>query len=188
MVETHPKGEPAPTVARVRKEQETMQREHLGARAVRPEEDGFTLLELMMVMLIIGILITVLTPIFLGATTRAKDRAMEASLRNAATGAKSLYLANADYTQVTPASLSTELGALTFVGPGTLPSGQNSISVFGFTPTRLFLSGQSKSGMCFYLTDDQTTGLTQYAKQNGAAGCPANTSPPPGDPAWQSTW
>ena len=79
-----------------------MQREHLGARAARSDEDGFTLMELMMVILIIGILIAVLMPVFFGATTRAKDRAMQSSLRHATTAAKSCISRKADYTRRRP--------------------------------------------------------------------------------------
>src|SRR4051812_11366002 len=104
------------------------QREHLGARAAQPAEDGFTLLELMMVILIIGILITVMTPLFLGASTRAKDRAMQSSLHNATTGAKSLFLVKADYSTATPASMTAETGNLTFVASNTAPTGVNTVS------------------------------------------------------------
>src|SRR3954449_161249 len=111
------------------KGEQDMQPEHLGARAAR-SEDGFTLLELMMVILIIGILIAVMSPVFLGASARAKDRAMETSLTTATTGAKSLFLAKADYSLATPAALTAETGGLTYVPGATGPTGANVVSVF----------------------------------------------------------
>jgi type IV pilus assembly protein PilA len=166
-----------------------MQPEHLGAHAAWSDEDGFTLLELMMVILIIGILIAVMSPVFLGASSRAKDRAMQSSLTNATTGAKSYYLVKADYSGASAVTLTAEVGGLNFVAAGTNPTGQNNVSVFAPPGgTQIVLSGQSKTGSCFYVFDDEAAGSTVYAKLNGAGGCAANGAPLPGDPSWKSSW
>src|SRR5262249_26770867 len=57
----------------------------------RDEEDGFTLIELMVVVLIIAILIAIAIPTFLGARQRAQDRASQSDLRNALTAEKTVY-------------------------------------------------------------------------------------------------
>ncbi len=46
------------------------------------DDDGFTLIELMVVVLIIAILIAIAIPTFLGARARAQDRAVQSNLRN----------------------------------------------------------------------------------------------------------
>jgi type IV pilus assembly protein PilA len=55
------------------------------------DEQGFTLIELMVVVLIIAILIAIAIPTFLGARQRAQDRAAQSDLRNALTAEKTVY-------------------------------------------------------------------------------------------------
>jgi type IV pilus assembly protein PilA len=55
------------------------------ARGRRSGEAGFTLIELMVVVLIIAILIAIAIPTFLGARSRAQDRVAQSNLRNALT-------------------------------------------------------------------------------------------------------
>ncbi len=59
-------------------------------RRENENEEGFTLIELMVVVLIIAILIAIAIPTFLGARGRANDRAAQSSLRNGLTAAKTV--------------------------------------------------------------------------------------------------
>src|SRR5262245_37240575 len=140
-----------------------MQRGHLGARAAHSPEDGFTLIELMMVVLIIAILIAVLMPTFLGARQRANDRAMQSSVRNALTASKAVYVDGQDYTLATPARLNAEGVPVKFVAANQPPSNPNEISVDTVNTDYIVMSGQSKSGTCFYVADDETGPGTQFA-------------------------
>ena len=64
-------------------------------RRLSKDENGFTLIELMVVVLIIAILIAIAIPTFLGAQDRARDRGAQSDLRNALTAAKTLATDNA---------------------------------------------------------------------------------------------
>jgi len=55
------------------------------------DQDGFTLIELMVVVLIIAILIAIAIPTFLGLRERAQNRSATSDLRNALTAAKAYY-------------------------------------------------------------------------------------------------
>src|SRR6476620_1217370 len=86
------------------------------------EDEGFTLIELMVVVLIIAILLAIAIPTFLGARNRANDRAAQSSLRNALTAAKTIYTDQQDYTQATSASVQAVEPSLTIQDDTTLTS------------------------------------------------------------------
>ncbi len=60
-------------------------------------EEGFTLIELMVVLLIIAILLAIAIPTFLGVANSAGDRAAQSNLTNALTEAKAIYQNAATY-------------------------------------------------------------------------------------------
>ncbi len=66
---------------------------------LKGRDEGFTLIELMVVVLIIAILISIAIPTFLGARRRAQNRAAQSNLRNALTAEKTYYVDTQQYTQ-----------------------------------------------------------------------------------------
>ncbi|HDL41585.1 MAG TPA: prepilin-type N-terminal cleavage/methylation domain-containing protein [Actinobacteria bacterium] len=64
------------------------------------KEEGFTLIELMVVVLIIAILVAIAIPSFLGFRSRAQDRAVQAELRNVLLAEKGVWVDNTSFTTV----------------------------------------------------------------------------------------
>ena len=75
----------------------------------RDDEEGFTLIELMVVVLIIAILIAIAIPTFLGARERAQNRAAQSNLRNGLTAEKTFFTDDEDVHRTTwpPVATST---------------------------------------------------------------------------------
>ena len=84
-------------------------------RRRKGNEEGFTLIELMVVVLIIAILMAIAIPTFLGARSKAQDRAAQSNIRNALTAEKTTYFA--DKQAYAGADVPAELAALISIEP-----------------------------------------------------------------------
>ena len=135
---------------------------HIGATA-EGHDDGWTLVETMVVVLVIGLLIAIAVPTFLGSRNRSYNRAAQANLRNALVGAKSIYSARVSYvcalsaaTAACPQALPQAEPALTYTTVAS-STATNLVSVWT-APTALTWAAarMSKSGVCFGIRDVQT--------------------------------
>ena len=150
--------------------QKLIERRHKG------QEEGFTLIELMVVVLIIAILIAIAIPTFLGARTRAQDRSAQSDVRNAFTASKTLFTDNDQYSS----DLSSATGlakvepSLSWVADVT-PTAKHTVSVAVLTTTTandtVILGAKSDSGTCMYLKDVAGGPGTSYAKSDGTNAC-----------------
>ncbi len=128
-------------------------------------EAGFTLIELMVVLLIIAILLAIAIPTFLGVTGSANDRAAQSNLSNALTESATVYQATQAYTTNanTFSAAAPEFGWTA----GACATGVNNcVSVLGFnvlTPTGGDQQGVSlavdstQTNTCWYAFDLQST-------------------------------
>lgn len=158
-------------------------------REKRDREDGFTLIELMVVVLIIAILVAIAIPTFLGARERAQDKAAQSSLRNALTAAKTLYTDNSTYTGIDSSALRGVEPSLVFVDAAASTTEKDVSHVVGGTGATagqlIYLAAKSDSGKCFYLKDDVSganPGGTFY-QSDSTSPCAAKT-----DGTWATSW
>jgi type IV pilus assembly protein PilA len=130
------------------------------ARARR--EEGFTLVELMVVVLIIAILIAIALPTYVGARERAADRAIQADLRSGLAVAMGYYVDGKSYTGFDVARAQSEEPNVRWMSPGPPPHGLVDIEVA--SGDYLLLVGRSQSDTYYCLAQVSGNPITDRGK------------------------
>ena len=153
----------------------------------RPDrQGGFSLIELMTVMMIIGLLIAVMLPNFLKARVPAQDRQAQTLLRTGVTAARTV--ATADTALPTATALATIEPAMVFLDDATVAEAKtHSVSVDTGTSgssAYLIMASHSSSGRCFAVLE-RTDSATTYQRID-TTDCRAGTFDP--SVGWTTAW
>jgi type IV pilus assembly protein PilA len=137
-------------------------------------EEGFTLIELMVVLLIMGILLAIAIPTFLSVTGGAKKTAAQSDLTNAYTSLQGVYSGNSGtlpqkattagptLTKVIAALKKTQTSITFTTGKATKGKNQVSVGIIKTTKTAVALAARDGAGFCWIIVFNDTGTFTTW--------------------------
>ena len=145
----------------------------------RGQEDGFSLIEIAVVLLVLAVLIGIAIPTFLGARARAADSATKGEVRNVYLLQRVHFGDDNEFTEDIEVleQLDSSYGYTTVVGTMT-PNGKFVyVDVMGDDDDTVVLGGMSSSGRCFWMRVEARA-APEFA-ENSCGGIPS---------VWTQTW
>ena len=144
-----------------------------------PAEDGFTLVELMVVVLILGILLAMTSSTFFDVRNLAQNRSAQAHARNGLVVERTYFSDRAKYTDVVVDLTATEPSLTYVTTTGALTTGSivyvKKYSVANPDDT-VVVGSRSAAGKCYWLRDSSATPPGTQFLSNTSCAAPDNTT------------
>jgi type IV pilus assembly protein PilA len=137
------------------------------------KDDGFTLIELMVVVLIIAVLVAIAIPSFLGFRARAQDRAAQSDIRNVLLSEKAYWTDNGEFTETEADLKGYEPSIVISTDPAAGVTADESVS--GNTNV-VCLTRESASGDVFAIFEDESANGGTYYGAGASITCPTTAA------------
>jgi type IV pilus assembly protein PilA len=141
------------------------------------EESGFTLVELLVVMLILGLLAAIAIPSFFNQRDKARDADAKELVRTAQTAMETYATDNqGSYAGATPAALITIENTLNNANGGTGANDGDALTVTSTADTYTLSVASANTPNTFSIARAAGGGVTLSCDNDGNDGCPSNGS------------
>jgi type IV pilus assembly protein PilA len=130
---------------------------------IHSDETGFTLIEVLVIILIIGIMVVIALPAWLGRTSKGKDASAKSDARNLASQVDACYAGKRDYRRCTsPPNTGLSMGA-----------NAGEVDVTNATADTYRVVAHSESGNNFTIEKGANGQVTRRCTTAGKASCSA---------------